>query len=115
MPTALEDIGGFGFDATVPLAHPRGAAARVSSPLPTPDILTVYGADWCADCRYARRILDAAGVQYRYVDLRVDRAGQELLANAGILAIPVVVTSDGRVLIDPSRRELESAVGIASG
>ncbi|MBM4407934.1 MAG: NrdH-redoxin [Chloroflexi bacterium] len=87
----------------------------MTPPLPTPDILTVYGADWCADCLYARRILDEAGARYRYVDLRVDREAQEHLAAAGILAIPVVVTTDGQILIDPSRRELESAAGIAQG
>ena len=86
----------------------------MNSQLPTPDILTVYGADWCADCRYARRVLDTAGVQYRYVDLRADGSARALLDAAGLRAIPVVVTTDGRVLVEPSRRDLELAAGIAA-
>lgn len=80
--------------------------------LPTPNILTVYGASWCADCRNTRRYLDGAGVEYRYVDLGADRAAQTLLDDAGYRAIPVVVTTNGTVLIEPSERELAAAAGI---
>jgi hypothetical protein len=30
--------------------------------LPTPDVLTVYGAGWCWDCRNTRRYLDSTSV-----------------------------------------------------
>ena len=80
--------------------------------LPTPDVLTVYGASWCGDCRNARRYLDSVGVDYRYVDLGADRAAQALLDDAGYRAIPVVVTTNGTVLIEPSERELATAAGI---
>ena len=80
--------------------------------LPTPDVLTVYGASWCGDCRNARRYLDSVGVDYRYVDLGADRAAQALLDDAGYRAIPVVVTTNGTVLIEPSERELAAAAGI---
>ena len=81
--------------------------------LPTPDVLTVYGAGWCWDCRNTRRYLDSTGVAYRYVDLGTDRAAQALLDDAGYRAIPVVVTPDGTVLIEPSERELAAAIGSA--
>ena len=80
--------------------------------LPTPDVLTVYGASWCGDCRNTRRYLDSVGVDYRYVDLGTDRAAQVLLEDAGYRAIPVVVTTTGMVLIEPSERELATAAGI---
>ncbi len=80
--------------------------------LPTPDVLTVYGGSWCSDCSNTRRYLDSAGVPYRYVDLGADHAAQALLDQAGYLAIPVVVTTDGTVLIEPSEQELAAAVGI---
>ena len=79
--------------------------------LPTPDTLTVYGAAWCGDCRNVVRYLDAYGIDYRYLDLGIDRAAQATLDGAGIRSIPVVVTADGDVLIEPSAREL-AAVGI---
>jgi mycoredoxin len=82
--------------------------------LPIPDILTVYGAGWCADCWNARRLLDDANVAYRYVDLGQDESAQAMLDTAGYRAIPVVVTPDGTILIEPSQRALAAAAGIAA-
>ena len=84
----------------------------MTNTLPTPDVLTVYGASWCGDCRNTRRYLDSTRVPYRYVDLGSDRAAQALLEGAGYRAIPVVVTTDGTVLIEPSERELAAAIEI---
>jgi len=47
-----------------------------------------------------------------YVDFGSDRAAQALLEGAGYRAIPVVVTTDGTVLVEPSERELAAAIGI---
>ena len=82
--------------------------------LPTPQIVTVYGADWCGDCRRAKRFLDSAGVPYRYVDLEADPAAQQLVDDAGYRAIPIIVTPAGAVLIEPSNDELASATGTAA-
>jgi glutaredoxin len=82
--------------------------------LPVPDVVTVYGADWCGDCRRAKRFLDATGTPYRYVDLELDAAAQQLVDDAGYRAIPVIVTPAGDVLIEPSDHELALALGIAA-
>jgi mycoredoxin len=79
-------------------------------PLPAPDVLTVYGADWCADCHRAKRLLAGRAVRHAYVDLAEAPAVQRALRDAGILAVPVVSFPDGRVLIDPSLTELEAAL-----
>ncbi len=79
--------------------------------LPIPDVLTVYGASWCWDCRNATRYLDSVGVTYRYVDLGVDAAAQSMLHDAGYRAIPVVVTTAGTILVEPSERQLAAALG----
>jgi glutaredoxin len=79
--------------------------------LPVPDVVTIYGADWCGDCRRAKRLLDAEGVPYRYLDLDLDAAAQRLVDDAGIRSIPVIVMPSGRVLVEPSPDELASAVG----
>lgn len=79
--------------------------------LPTPDILTVYGGSWCGDCRNATRYLDSLGVDYRYIDLGTDRAAQTLLDEAGYRSIPVIVTSSGDILVEPSDHELAAVVG----
>jgi glutaredoxin len=83
--------------------------------LPTPEILTVYGADWCGDCRTTRLFLDGKGVAYRYVDLATDPLARDLLDAAGYRAIPVVVTPEGRVMIEPSMLELDRVVTTATG
>ena len=79
--------------------------------LPIPDVVTVYGADWCGDCRRAKRFLDAVGTTYRYVDLDADPAAQQLVDDAGFRAIPVIVTPGGQVLVEPSNDELAAAIG----
>ena len=78
--------------------------------LPVPDVLTVFGASWCGDCRRTQRYLDGAGVPYRYVDLRADAAAQLMLDEAGYRAIPVVLTVGGAVLVEPSDQELAAAI-----
>jgi glutaredoxin len=82
--------------------------------LPVPDVVTVYGADWCGDCRRAKRFLDATGTPYRYVDLELDGAAQQLVDDAGYRAIPVIVTPAGDILVEPSDDELAAALGIAA-
>lgn len=79
--------------------------------LPVPELLTVYGAAWCGDCHRARRYLDRAGVAYRYVDLQVDHQAQAMLDAEGLRSIPVVVTTDGQVLIEPSEWDLARVLG----
>ncbi len=78
----------------------------MTSNLPIPDLLTVYGADWCSDCRRTKRYLEALGVQHRYVDLEADPAAQAMLDDAGYRAIPVVITPAGTILIEPTDLEL---------
>lgn len=79
--------------------------------IPTPDIVTVYGADWCGDCRRAKRYLEAEGIPYRYLDLETDAGAKRVVHDAGIRSIPVIVTPAGQVLIDPSPDDLAGAVG----
>lgn len=86
----------------------------MTKPLPIPELLTVYGASWCSDCRTTQRFLDREGIAYRYVDLGVDRAAQAMLDDAGYRAIPIVVTTTGTVLVEPSARELAIATGMTA-
>ena len=85
-----------------------------AQPLPIPDVVTVYGADWCADCRRAKRYLDAVGIPYEWIDVDADPSAQALVDAAGYRAIPVVVTPTGQVLIEPSNDELANVVGSAA-
>jgi mycoredoxin len=81
--------------------------------LPTVDRLTVYGADWCGDCRRAKRYLERTGTPFTWVDTRADTAARAMLNAAGYLAIPVVLVPGGAVLVEPSDAELAAALGAA--
>jgi mycoredoxin len=101
--------------AAQPFTTPGGACHNAPMPkLPIPDVLTVYGADWCADCRRARRYLDATQVPYRWIDVAADAAARDVLAAAGYEAIPVLLLPTGQVLMEPSNDELANAVGTAA-
>jgi mycoredoxin len=87
--------------------------------MPNPDIfpasdqITVYGADWCGDCRRTKRWLQASGTPYTWIDRDADPALRARLAEAGYLAIPVVVIPGGTVLVEPSDRQLAEAIAAA--
>ena len=91
-------------------SSPDVASGSAETGLPVPSMLTVYGAGWCPDCGTVQRHLDAQGVRYDYVDLGSDPIAQARLDAAGIRAIPVVVTPDGRIMIEPSRSELDAVI-----
>jgi len=75
-----------------------------------PDVLTVYGVDWCGDCRRAKRHLDGSGTSYRFVDPGKDSEAKRIFAAAGYRAISVIATLDGRFLMEPSNTELTRLV-----
>lgn len=71
--------------------------------------ITMYGADWCSDCRRSKRLLDARGVAYTYVDVEAQQQGAEqALAISGRTSIPVIVFPDGTHQVEPSDAELEA-------
>jgi glutaredoxin len=81
--------------------------------LPVAATITVYGADWCGDCRRTKRWLNASGLDWTWIDRDADPEVRGMLADAGYLAIPVVVLPSGQVLVEPSDARLAEAVGAA--
>jgi mycoredoxin len=76
--------------------------------------VTLFGAEWCPDCRRTKRALDAAGVPYVYRDLEADpAAADEAQSISGRMSIPVVVLPDGVVLVEPSDADLTAAIEAA--
>jgi mycoredoxin len=71
--------------------------------------ITMYGADWCSDCRRAKQVLDANAVEYTYIDVdAVHEAADAALAISGRTSIPVIVFPDGSHQVEPSNAELEA-------
>jgi glutaredoxin len=77
--------------------------------LPIPAVITVYGAEWCGDCRRTRRWLSASGLDWTWIDRDADPEVRRMLADAGYLAIPVVTLPDGTVLVEPADETLAHA------
>ncbi|WP_394553252.1 glutaredoxin family protein [Agromyces sp. MMS24-JH15] len=77
------------------------------SPDLAPARITMYGAEWCGDCRRSKRLLDTRGVDYEYVDLMVVADGAERAkAISGRTNIPVVIFPDGVHFTEPTDAEL---------
>lgn len=76
--------------------------------------ITLYGAQWCGDCRRSQRLLKELGVEYDYINIEeVPGAADKIVEiNGGAQSIPVVIFSDGTHLTEPSdpdlRKKLES-------
>ena len=76
--------------------------------------ITMYGADWCSDCRRSKGYLTAHGVPFTYVDVDADAAAKEMIEKlTGAKSIPVIIFDDGSYLIEPSNDALGAKVGIA--
>jgi mycoredoxin len=76
--------------------------------------ITVYGTSWCRDCHLAKAVLKLYGLNYVWVDIdrEPDAIETILRLNGGYRTLPTIVFPDGRVLVEPSRRELEAALGL---
>jgi len=79
-----------------------------------PDELTVYGTQWCGDCKRAKQFFGEQRVHYRFVDVDTDEQGLAYVeeVNGGKRIIPVIVFEDGSTLVEPSNAELAAKLGI---
>jgi mycoredoxin len=71
--------------------------------------ITMFGAQWCGDCRRSKSLLDGLGVDYDYVDLEVEDDGADRAhAISGRTNIPVIVFPDDTHVVEPSDATLRS-------
>ena len=71
--------------------------------------ITMYGADWCHDCRRTKAQLDGLGIDYTYVDVEADaEAAEKARGISGRTNIPVVVYPDGTHQVEPSNPDVEA-------
>lgn len=75
--------------------------------------ITMYGAEWCGDCKRSQRLLNELNVDYNYINIEeVPGAADKVVEiNGGAQSIPVIVFPDGTHLTEPSdpalRKKLE--------
>jgi thioredoxin reductase (NADPH) len=78
------------------------------------DIIKVYGASWCPDCRRAKRFLGDQRISFEWHDIEVDADGVRTVQerNNGNNVIPTIIFPDGSHLAEPSNEELAEKIGL---
>jgi thioredoxin reductase (NADPH) len=78
------------------------------------DVIRVYGASWCPDCRRAKRFLGDQRISFEWHDIEVDPDGVRIVQdrNEGNNIIPTIVFPDGSHLSEPSNEELAEKIGL---
>jgi len=90
---------------SAPVMIGTNRAATVSAPV------VIYGNRWCGITQMTRRLLDRAGIPYRYVDLDLNPSARRRLQwMAGGDVRNPVVNVGGQWLEQPTVRELEWAL-----
>jgi len=80
---------------------------------PAPDRVTMYGADWCRDCRRTEALLNDLGVDWVKVDVEANaEAAEQAKAISGRMNIPVVHFPDGSHLVEPSDDAVRDKLGV---
>lgn len=83
------------------------APALPSASSETFDRITMFGAQWCPDCRRSKALLDGLGIDYDYIDLEaVEDGADRALAISGRTNIPVVVFPDNTHFVEPTDPQL---------
>lgn len=71
--------------------------------------ITMFGAEWCRDCRRTKAQLDGLGIEYTYIDLEAEPAAVEVAREiSGRTNIPVVVYPDATHHVEPSNADVEA-------
>jgi len=72
--------------------------------------ITMYGAEWCGDCRRSKKFLDSNNVEYNYIDVEADESASEKVIeiNGGQRSIPVITFEDGTHMTEPSDNDLKA-------
>ena len=80
----------------------------------TPNI-TVYGADWCGDCRRTKKFLDEQQISYHWVNTDENKDAEEFVKekNNGNRIIPTIIFEDGSHLAEPSNAQLAEKLNIS--
>ena len=72
--------------------------------------ITMYGADWCGDCRRSTAYLNSHKVEFKYIDIELDEeaSNKVIEINKGLRSIPVILFPDGTHMTEPSDIDLEA-------
>ena len=75
--------------------------------------VTMYSTTWCGYCRRLKRQFDDAGISYQEVDVDAPQhrhLGDRIIEASGGFRVVPTVEVGGRLLVNPSLREVEAAL-----
>ncbi len=77
--------------------------------------ILMYATTWCPDCARSKRLLDKHNVTYTWINIEETPEAADTVRqlNDGAQVIPTIVLPDGRVLTEPSDKELSAALGLS--
>ncbi len=78
------------------------------------DVIRVFGASWCPDCRRAKRFLGDQRIPFEWHDIEGDPDGVRIVQdrNNGNNVIPTIIFPDDSHLAEPSNEELAEKIGL---
>jgi thioredoxin reductase (NADPH) len=78
------------------------------------ELIKVYGASWCPDCRRAKRFLGDQRIAFEWHDIEIDPDGVRIVQerNDGKNIIPTIVFPDGSHVAEPTNEELAEKLGL---
>lgn len=70
--------------------------------------IRMYGADWCADTRLAKRFMEQHGIPYEWIDVEQSDDARTTVKriNHGFVSVPTIVFEDGSTMTEPTWSEL---------
>ena len=70
--------------------------------------IKLFGTRWCGASNRARRKFAEAQINYDWIDIDTDTAGEEFViaTNNGFRSVPTILFSDGSILVEPSNYQL---------
>ncbi|MCY4576278.1 MAG: NrdH-redoxin [Chloroflexi bacterium] len=76
--------------------------------------ILMYATTWCPDCARSKRLLDKHNVKYTWINIEeVPEAADTVRhLNKGMQVVPTIVLPGGKVLAEPSDKELSAALGL---
>ncbi len=80
------------------------------------DTIIFYGADWCSDCKRAKKYLKENDIEYEYIDVDVNQSATKLVEtiNKGKRIIPTIIIND-HPYTNPDNGELARVLGLNNG
>jgi thioredoxin reductase (NADPH) len=76
--------------------------------------LTLYGTQWCKDCKRSKAFLGEHRIPYALIDIEEDAEAMAYVekVNNGTRSVPTMVFPDGSVLVEPSNAVLAEKLGL---